>query len=115
VPAGTKRRRQSRLMRAQKHLVTRAHAARIGHRVRLLVDGPSDEHELVLRARLEGQAPDIDPVVYLTECSPADITTGTFVDADVVGRHDYDLIARPVADASAARQSATARRQEDCL
>ena len=28
--------------------------------VRLLVDGPSDEHELVLRARLESQAPDID-------------------------------------------------------
>ena len=62
VPAGTKRRRQSHLMRAQERNVARAQAARIGQRVRLLVDGPSDEHELVLRARLEGQAPDIDPV-----------------------------------------------------
>jgi len=115
VPARLKRSRQARLMGAQKRIVERAQATRIGTRVRLLVDGPAAEHELVLRARLESQAPDIDPVVYLTECSPADITTGTFVDADVVGRHDYDLIARPVADASAARQSATARRQEDCL
>ena len=30
----------------------------------VLVDGPSPEHELVLQGRLEGQAPDIDPVVY---------------------------------------------------
>jgi len=60
------------------------------------VDGPSAEHELVLRARLESQAPDIDSVVYLTECNPADIDSGTFIDAEIVGYRDYDLIARPV-------------------
>ncbi len=56
-----------------------------GSQVRLLVDGPSDEHELVLRARLEGQAPDIDPLVYLTDCDPASIAAGTFIDAEIVG------------------------------
>src|SRR6185503_11905959 len=49
VPAAVKRRRQSLLMQAQKKHLARAHAARIGRPVRLLVDGPSDEHELVLR------------------------------------------------------------------
>ena len=95
VSANTKRRRQSRLMRAQQGLVTRAQAARIGQRVRLLVDGPSDEHDLVLRARLEGQAPDIDSVVYLTECDASEIAAGTFLEADIVGSQGYDLIARP--------------------
>ena len=46
----------------------------IGQQVRLLVDGPSAEHELVLRARLEGQAPDIDPLVYLTDCDPSELS-----------------------------------------
>ena len=96
VPAGTKRRRQSRLMRAQEHIVSRAQASRIGRHVRLLVDGPSDEHELVLRARLEGQAPDIDPLVYLTDCDPSEIPPGTFIETEIVGSRSYDLIARPL-------------------
>ena len=68
----------------------------MGRQVRLLVDGPSEEHELVLRARLESQAPDIDPLVYLTDCDPASIVTGTFIDAEIVGREGYDLLARPL-------------------
>jgi ribosomal protein S12 methylthiotransferase len=96
VPAGVKRRRQSRLMQAQKEQLGRTHDARIGRQVRLLVDGPSDEHELVLRARLESQAPDIDPLVYLTDCDPASVAAGTFIDAEIVGREGYDLLARPL-------------------
>jgi ribosomal protein S12 methylthiotransferase len=96
VSAGEKRRRQSRLMRAQKQQLGRTQDARIGRQVRLLVDGPSDEHELVLRARLESQAPDIDPLVYLTDCDPASIAAGTFIDAEIVGREGYDLLARPL-------------------
>jgi ribosomal protein S12 methylthiotransferase len=96
VPAATKQRRRSRLMEAQKHLVADAQAGRIGRHVRILVDGPSDEHELVLRGRLESQAPEIDPVVYLTECNPGDIAPGTFIDAEIVGNQSYDLIARPL-------------------
>jgi ribosomal protein S12 methylthiotransferase len=83
-------------MEAQKHLVADAQAGRIGRHVRILVDGPSDEHELVLRGRLESQAPEIDPVVYLTECNPGDIAPGTFIDAEIVGNQSYDLIARPL-------------------
>jgi ribosomal protein S12 methylthiotransferase len=96
VPASVKRKRQSRLMAAQKRIVTHAQAARVGTRARLLVDGPASEHELVIRARLEGQAPDIDPLVYLTECDPATLAAGTFLDAEIVGSRAYDLIARPL-------------------
>lgn len=91
VPAGVKRRRQSGVMRLQKRIVERAHRARIGQRVRVLVDGPSADHDLVLRGRLEGQAPDIDALVYLTECDPSALTAGQFVEAEVVSSRAYDL------------------------
>ena len=96
VPASLKRRRQAGVMRLQKQVVQRAHRARIGQRVRVLVDGPSADHDLVLRGRLEGQAPDIDPLVYLTDCDPSALTPGQFIEADVVASRAYDLVARPV-------------------
>jgi ribosomal protein S12 methylthiotransferase len=95
VPAKVKAQRQSRLMGLQKQIVAKAQQLRVGQRVRLLVDGPSSEHELVLRARLEGHAPDIDPVVYLTDCDPSDFTAGQFIQAEIVGSREYDLIAAP--------------------
>jgi len=95
VPARIKQKRRSRLMTLQRRLVTRAHKARIGERVDLLVDGPSSEHGLVLRARCEGQAPEIDSCVYLTEADPSALAPGTRIAADVVGARGYDLVARP--------------------
>jgi ribosomal protein S12 methylthiotransferase len=96
VPARVKRQRQSQLMRLQKRIVSRAQRDRIGREVRLLVDGPSSEHDLVLRARLEGQAPDIDPLVYLTDCDPSELSAGDFISAEIVGSRAYDLVARPL-------------------
>jgi ribosomal protein S12 methylthiotransferase len=97
VPARLKRQRQSRLMSLQKKIVARTQKARVGREVRLLVDGPSSDHDLVLRARLEGQAPDIDPLVYLTECDPSELSPGQFLQAEIVGSRGYDLLARPLA------------------
>lgn len=96
VPAAEKQRRQRRLMATQKRLVTRRQKARIGERTRVLVDGPSPEHELVIQGRLQGQAPEVDPVVYLTEVDPAEARPGTFLDVEIVGARGYDLIARPL-------------------
>jgi ribosomal protein S12 methylthiotransferase len=99
VPASVKRRRQNGVMRLQRRIVERAHRAKIGSQVRVLVDGPAAEHDLVLRGRLEGQAPDIDPQVYLTDCDPSTITAGQFVQAEVVENRGYDLVVRPLSGA----------------
>ncbi|MGE3840479.1 MAG: 30S ribosomal protein S12 methylthiotransferase RimO [Vicinamibacterales bacterium] len=96
VPAAEKLRRRRVLMQTQKRIVARRHRRRIGAQVRLLVDGPSDGHEFVLQGRLEGQAPDIDPVVYLTECDPTAVPPGSFVEAEIVQASGYDLVARPL-------------------
>jgi ribosomal protein S12 methylthiotransferase len=96
VAAEVKRDRQRRLMSQQKRIVTRTQRRLIGERIRLVVDGPAAEHELVLRARSAGQAPEIDPQVYLTECDPSVFSTGQFIEAEVTGSQGYDLLARPL-------------------
>ena len=97
VPAAVKRRRRHALMTRQKRIVAQAQKARIGQEVAVLVDGPSSEHELVLQGRLEGQAPEIDPVVYLTDCDPAAAAAGDLIRARIVSARGYDLVAAPVA------------------
>ena len=95
VPARTKAARRARVMGLQKRLVQKRQRDRIGDRVRVLVDGPSSDHDLVLKARLSTQAPDIDASVYLTECDPSRFRAGDFVDVEIVGAQGYDLLARP--------------------
>ena len=102
VPAAVKKRRQSGVMRLQRRIVERAHRSRIGNQVRILIDGPSAEHDLVLRGRLEGQAPEIDPQVYLTDCDPSELSPGQFVQAEVVGNRAYDLVVRPLSEVRSA-------------
>jgi ribosomal protein S12 methylthiotransferase len=97
VPAAVKRRRRNALMARQQKIVAKAHKARIGSEVVVLVDGRSPEHELVLQGRLEGQAPDIDSVVFLTDCDPEGYAIGQLIRARIVGARGYDLIAAPLA------------------
>src|SRR5262249_25891217 len=96
VPAATKNARRSRIMRLQKRLVAKRQRARVGERTQIVVDGPTPEHELVVRGRLASQAPDIDASVVLTECDPSQFRSGDFVEVEIVGARAYDLIARPV-------------------
>ena len=63
----------------------------MGERVRVMVDGPSPEHGLVLRGRLESQAPDIDSCVYLTDADPEAARPGQLLDGTIVGSREYDL------------------------
>ena len=94
VPAPTKRRRRDVLMRRQRALVARRHRALVGRRVQVMIDGPSPESSLVIAGRLEGQAPDIDSVVYLAECDPDTVAPGRLVPATVIEARGYDLVVK---------------------
>jgi ribosomal protein S12 methylthiotransferase len=96
VPAAVKRRRSNALMARQKRIVARAQRAKIGQDVAVIIDGPSPEHELVLTGRLEGQAPEIDPMVVLTDCDPDSYATGDLIRATIVESRGYDLVAAAV-------------------
>jgi ribosomal protein S12 methylthiotransferase len=97
VPARTKAARRARVMSLQKKLVKGRQRARVGQRVRVMIDGPSSDHDLVLKGRLATQAPDIDASVFLTECDPSAFRPGDFAEVEIVEARDYDLIARPLA------------------
>ena len=96
VPAKAKSARRARVMALQKRLVQTRQRGRVGERLRVLVDGPSSDHDLVLKGRLATQAPDIDASVFLTECDPSAYRPGDFVDVEIVAAQEYDLVARPV-------------------
>jgi ribosomal protein S12 methylthiotransferase len=96
VTPAAKRKRRDRIMTRQQRIVTARQASRIGAEVRVLIDGPSPEHDLVLQGRLEGQAPEIDPVVYLTDCDPSVYGRGDLIRARIVGAQGYDLVASPI-------------------
>ena len=96
VPARAKAARRSRIMGLQKRLVQKRQRARIGERVRVMIDGPSPDHDLVVKARLATQAPDSDASVCLTDCDPSGFRPGDFAEVEIVGSREYDLIGRPV-------------------
>jgi ribosomal protein S12 methylthiotransferase len=96
VPARVKRRRRDALMARQKRIVAAAQKRRLGSEIAVMIDGPSPEHELVLQGRTEGQAPEIDAVVYLTDCDPALYKPGELIRAQIVDSRDYDVVAAPV-------------------
>jgi ribosomal protein S12 methylthiotransferase len=93
VPTKTKTARRNRLLQLQKRIVARRQTARIGEPCRVIVDGPSPESELVLTGRLEGQAPDIDSIVYFDAIDPSTLKPGDLVAARVTGARGYDVIA----------------------
>jgi len=93
--------RRQKLMSIQKKISARKLRRQIGERVRVMLEGPSKETDLVWEARLEGMAPEIDGKVYVTEFeSITDVTQlpaqGTLATLEVTTTTDYDLVGRAV-------------------
>jgi ribosomal protein S12 methylthiotransferase len=88
--------RRRAVMTLQKRVVRELQRSRIGTILDLMVDGPSPAHELLLQARLPGQAPEIDPVVYLTDCAVDGPAPGSLIRARITGANGYDLVAAPL-------------------
>ncbi len=96
VPPAVKAKRRDKLMALQKSIVARRQKARKGETIRVMVDGPVPDMPLAFQGRLEGQAPEIDAIVYLSECDPDVVHSGQVINAIVTGAKDYDLIATAI-------------------
>ncbi|MBX7078822.1 MAG: 30S ribosomal protein S12 methylthiotransferase RimO [Nannocystaceae bacterium] len=106
----TQRKAQERaaaLMELQAQLRSRAHAQLLGTRLRVMVDGVSEDSELLLDGRHEGQAPGIDGKVVLTDGTAR---VGAIVEAIVTQTGPHDLVASMDPEAAAA---ALADRDDD--
>lgn len=86
-----KARRRSVLMEQQSVISHRRNRARIGDRMKVLVEGLSDETDLLLQGRTEHQAPGIDGVVLIND---GEAEPGVFVDVEITEAHPYDLVGR---------------------
>lgn len=89
VPAKISAQRHRKLMAVQRPIARKKNKARIGHTLRVLVEGPSEEHEFVMQGRHAGQAPEVDGVVYL---SGAEVTMGTMIDVVITQSAEFDLV-----------------------
>jgi len=81
--------RYRRVMALQRRVARDANRARIGRELEVLVEGPSDEHEFVMKGRHRGQAPEIDGEVFL---SGDEAEVGQFRRVKIVQASDYDLV-----------------------
>jgi ribosomal protein S12 methylthiotransferase len=89
VPERIKKSRLEKLMKAQQRVSFRRNRALVDRIEPVLVEGYSEETELLLSGRSVRQAPDIDGQVYITD-GHAEI--GDIVPLRITDSSDYDLI-----------------------
>lgn len=87
----TKERRYQAVMALQQKISRKKHKAFRGQTLRVLVEGYSEETDLLLRGRMSQQAPDIDGQVYINEGTAK---IGSIVNVEITHSHDYDLVGR---------------------
>ena len=85
----TKQRRHDELMELQLEISREKHQAFIGRIVPVLIEGLSEETELLLQGRMSQPAPDIDGVVLIND-GTAEV--GEIVNVRITESHDYDLV-----------------------
>jgi ribosomal protein S12 methylthiotransferase len=94
VAPGIARTRQKKLMALQRKISRRKLRSLVGRSLPILVEGRSQETDLLFRGRLQSQAPEIDGQVLINEFEGPEPKTGEFWFATITESHDYDLVAR---------------------
>lgn len=93
VRATVARKRQRRLMAAQRRISRSGLRQKVGKLLPVLVEGRSEETDLLFRGRLESQAPEIDGHILINDFAGAEPRPGEFRWATITDSSDYDLVA----------------------
>ena len=97
VPARTIERRKRELMKIQQRISRRAKEDLVGRELDVLVEGESEETELLWEGRSEFHAPEIDGKVYINDFGPfEELESGRFYRCEITEAHDYDVVARVI-------------------
>ena len=95
VPAREVERRRKRLMQIQRQISKKRKKALVGREFDLVLEGTSEETDLLLEGRTAMHAPEIDGKVFVNEFPEGqDPQPGQFYRCEIVEAHDYDLVAR---------------------
>jgi len=89
--------RRKHLMQIQKKISKKKRKALIGREFDLLLEGTSEETDLLLEGRTPMHAPEIDGKVFINEMPEGLVAQpGSFYRCEVTEAHDYDLVAKIV-------------------
>jgi ribosomal protein S12 methylthiotransferase len=95
IPKRTIEARRRKLMRLQQKISKNARKHWVGRELDILVEGESEETELLWQGRSLDQAPEIDGKVLINDFGPHEfLVPGTFYRAEITESHDYDVVAR---------------------
>ena len=95
-PRETERRRRY-LMQIQRSISKRKKKALCGKKFEVLLEGPSEESDLLLEGRTAMHAPEIDGKLYITDLPDGlEPIPGEFYRCQITETHDYDLVAKIV-------------------
>jgi len=89
VDEKTKQRRYKAVMEIQQNISREKHKSFIGKTLEVVVEGLSEETDLLLQGRTSQQAPDIDGVVLIND---GQAQIGEFVKVKITQSMEYDLI-----------------------
>ena len=81
--------RRDRLMEIQREISLEQQRALVGKKMTVLVEGVSNETDLLLQGRHVGQAPEIDGVTYIND---GNASAGDLVEIIVEDASDYDVV-----------------------
>jgi ribosomal protein S12 methylthiotransferase len=88
-------RRRKHLMSIQRQISKKKKRALVGHEFDLLVEGESEESDLLLEGRTPMHAPEIDGKVFVTDFPEESAPQpGQFYRCQITEAHDYDLTAK---------------------
>ncbi|HSE47794.1 MAG TPA: 30S ribosomal protein S12 methylthiotransferase RimO [Terriglobales bacterium] len=88
-------RRRKKLMAIQKQISKRKKKRLVGREFEILLEGPSEETELLWEGRTAMHAPEIDGKVFVNDFGPhGEPEAGRFYRCEITEAHDYDLVAR---------------------
>ncbi len=95
VPNRTIQARRRKLMKLQQKISTKSKAEWVDREIDLLIEGESEETELLWEGRTPLHAPEIDGKVFINDFGPNEtLVPGTFYRALITESHDYDVVAR---------------------
>ena len=92
VPATIAENRRRELMRQQAAISRRKNRQLVGKEMAILVEGPSDQSELLLQGRLESQAPEIDGVCLINDTEVRPLAPGEFRTVRITRALEHDLL-----------------------
>jgi len=102
LPAREIERRRKHLMQIQRGISKRKKKVLVGKQVDLLLEGTSEESELLLEGRTAMHAPEIDGKVFVNDVRDGlQPQPGEFYRCQITEAYDYDVVAKILSSASA--------------